>query len=41
MHVIDEELGALYDKVVERNQGEKEFHQAVLEVLSSLGPVLA
>lgn len=41
MQVIDEELGALYNKVVERNQGEKEFHQAVLEVLSSLGPVLA
>ena len=41
MQVIDEELGALYNKVIERNQGETEFHQAVLEVLSSLGPVLA
>lgn len=41
MHFMDEKLEGLYEKVVERNQGETEFHQAVLEVLTSLGPVLA
>lgn len=31
----------LYAEVLRRNQGEKEFHQAVREVLETLGPVLA
>ena len=29
----------VYDTVVSRNPGEKEFHQAVYEVLTSLEPV--
>lgn len=33
-------LSDLYDRVVERNPGEAEFHQAVREVFSSMGPVL-
>ena len=37
---IDEELEPIYQAVVSRNPGEAEFHQAILEVLSSLGPVL-
>jgi len=31
---------SVYDQVLKRNPGEKEFHQAVKEVLDSLGPVL-
>ncbi len=31
----------LYAEILRRNQGEKEFHQAVREVLETLGPVLA
>ena len=34
-------LQVIYDEVVARNPGEAEFHQAVQEVLESLGPVLA
>ncbi|MDV3129022.1 NADP-specific glutamate dehydrogenase [Mycobacterium sp. 21AC1] len=34
-------LHSLYDDVVARNAGETEFHQAVYEVLHSLGPVVA
>lgn len=34
-------LGELYDQVVLRNPAEPEFHQAVLEVLESLSPVIA
>ncbi len=30
----------IYDRVVQRNPGEPEFHQAVLEVLESLEPVI-
>lgn len=41
MPLVDEKLEELYSKILRRNQGETEFHQAVLEVLSSLGPVLA
>lgn len=41
MPPIDEKLEDLYQQIVGRNQGEPEFHQAVLEVLGSLGPVLA
>lgn len=33
-------LARLYDIVVQRNSGESEFHQAVLEVLESLTPVI-
>jgi glutamate dehydrogenase (NADP+) len=36
----DGSLQALYSDVVRKNPGETEFHQAVLEVLASLGPVL-
>lgn len=35
-----EALNKIYQHVVFRNQGEKEFHQAVLEVFSSLKPVV-
>ena len=38
---IDEKLEGVFAEVVARNAGEAEFHQAVLEVLESLGPVLA
>jgi glutamate dehydrogenase (NADP+) len=38
---MDEKLEALFDEVIRRNPGEVEFHQAVREVLDSLGPVLA
>ncbi|MGE3665051.1 MAG: NADP-specific glutamate dehydrogenase [Steroidobacteraceae bacterium] len=31
----------IYDQVVRRNPGEAEFHQAVKEVIETLGPVLA
>ena len=37
---IDEELESIYQNIVQRNPGEPEFHQAVVEVLASLGPVL-
>jgi glutamate dehydrogenase (NADP+) len=37
---IDERLHDVYDDVVRRNPGEPEFHQAVIEVLGSLGPVI-
>ncbi len=38
---LDEKLEEFYEEVIRRNQGEPEFHQAVMEVLGSLGPVLA
>ncbi|MCT2582520.1 NADP-specific glutamate dehydrogenase [Actinophytocola gossypii] len=38
---LDERLGDVYDEVLRRNPGETEFHQAVHEVLDSLGPVVA
>ncbi|MFC0530399.1 glutamate dehydrogenase, partial [Phytohabitans kaempferiae] len=38
---LDEKLHAIYDQVLRRNPGEVEFHQAVHEVLDSLGPVVA
>ena len=38
--VLDEKIEAIYQKVKARNPGEDEFHQAVKEVLESLGPVL-
>jgi glutamate dehydrogenase (NADP+) len=37
---IDERLHDVYHEVARRNPGEPEFHQAVLEVLGSLGPVI-
>lgn len=36
----DEQLEKIYQEVTQRNPGESEFHQAVKEVLESLGPVL-
>jgi glutamate dehydrogenase (NADP+) len=39
--VFDEKLEPIFTEVVNRNPGEIEFHQAVREVLESLGPVLA
>jgi glutamate dehydrogenase (NADP+) len=39
--VLRERLEMIYNDVVGRNRGETEFHQAVREVLDSLGPVLA
>lgn len=38
---LDEKIVEVYDDVVKRNPGETEFHQAVREVLESLGPVIA
>jgi glutamate dehydrogenase (NADP+) len=38
---LDERTEAIYQQVAARNPGESEFHQAVREVLESLGPVLA
>ena len=37
---MDERLEGVYGDVIRRNPGEPEFHQAVLEVFESLGPVL-
>jgi glutamate dehydrogenase (NADP+) len=39
--MLDEKVEPLLDEVIRRNAGEVEFHQAVREVLESLGPVLA
>lgn len=41
MAVLDAKLSDIYDEVLRRNPGESEFHQAVHEVLDSLGPVVA
>ena len=38
---MDEKLQPILDEVLRRNAGEEEFHQAVREVLESLGPVVA
>ena len=38
--ILNEKLEAVYQEVLRRNPGEHEFHQAVHEVLQSLGPVL-
>ncbi|KAA9134957.1 NADP-specific glutamate dehydrogenase [Microbacterium caowuchunii] len=40
MPTLDTRLVSVFDEVVGRNPGEKEFHQAVREVLESLGPVI-
>src|SRR5690554_7661095 len=37
---LDEKIKPIYQEVLNRNPGENEFHQSVLEVLESLGPVL-
>jgi len=37
---LSEKIDAIYQQVVARNPGETEFHQAVREVLDSIGPVL-
>lgn len=37
---LDEKIKPIYQEVLNRNPGETEFHQAVMEVLESLGPVL-
>lgn len=41
MTELNAKLQSIYDEVLRRNPGEAEFHQAVLEVLSSLAPVVA
>ncbi|GAB2681394.1 NADP-specific glutamate dehydrogenase [Thalassiella azotivora] len=41
MAALDEKLEPIYAEVLRRNPGEDEFHQAVREVLDSLGPVVA
>ena len=38
---LDEKIEPIYNEVLARNPGEVEFHQAVREVLESLGPVLS
>ncbi|TSA11310.1 MAG: NADP-specific glutamate dehydrogenase [Comamonadaceae bacterium] len=38
--VLEERIEAIFRQVIARNPGEDEFHQAVKEVLESLGPVL-
>jgi glutamate dehydrogenase (NADP+) len=40
MSTLDEKLEPVYRDVLNRNPGESEFHQAVHEVLETLGPVL-
>lgn len=37
---LNSKLEPIYQEVLRRNPGETEFHQAVLEVLETLGPVL-
>src|SRR5512138_1495777 len=37
---MDEKIEAIYQEVLRRNPGEVEFHQAVREVIESLGTVL-
>jgi glutamate dehydrogenase (NADP+) len=39
-HEVPESVQHIYDEVLRRNRGEKEFHQAVREVLESLAVVL-
>ena len=37
---IEARIEQIFDQVVRRNPGDREFHQAVGEVLDALGPVL-
>jgi len=39
--LLTEDLEPIFQEVVKRNPGEAEFHQAVKEVIETLGPVLA
>ena len=39
MALLHPELHPMYEKVVSRNPGEREFHQAVFEVMQSVGPI--
>jgi glutamate dehydrogenase (NADP+) len=39
--MLKAELEQIYQDILKRNPGEVEFHQAVREVLESIGPVLA
>ncbi|NLD77763.1 MAG: NADP-specific glutamate dehydrogenase [Acidimicrobiales bacterium] len=39
--MLDEKLDDIYSEVLRRNPAEPEFHQAVREVLGSVGPVLS
>jgi glutamate dehydrogenase (NADP+) len=39
--VLDEKVDAIYAELLQRNPGEPEFHQAVREALTSIGPALA
>ncbi len=41
MPALDEKLEPIFAEVLRRNPGEEEFHQAVREVLDSLGSVIA
>ncbi len=41
MPALDEKLEPIFTEVLRRNPGEEEFHQAVREVLDSLGAVIA
>jgi glutamate dehydrogenase (NADP+) len=41
MPALDEKLEPIFTEVLRRNPGEEEFHQAVREVLDSLGSVIA
>jgi len=38
---MDEKLEGVYETVLRRNPGEHEFHQAVREVLETVGPIVA
>ena len=40
MSTVNQRIEAIFDQVVQRNPGELEFHQAVKEVIETLGPVL-
>jgi glutamate dehydrogenase (NADP+) len=40
MSALDDQLVPIFEEVLDRNPGEREFHQAVREVLESLGPVV-
>ncbi|HEX6070309.1 MAG TPA: NADP-specific glutamate dehydrogenase [Longimicrobiaceae bacterium] len=41
MAQLDEKVEGIYSDILQRNPGEAEFHQAVREVLETVGPVLA
>ncbi len=40
MPQTSEKIDRIFEQVVQRNPGESEFHQAVREVIDTLGPVL-